>query len=101
MKNMELSLRWSPVQTAFRLWITALDDAGNNVRLNLDGEAPWWEPYKPGVEIDQTMLIDKELMYYFHKELSMYGPFEVNNPPDMEQIGWLRGLVEKKLFDES
>ncbi len=100
MKDMQLSLRWSPVQTAFRLWITALDDEERHMRLVLDEhDTPFWEEYKPMVEIDQTMLVDKDSMYYFHKELAMYGPFEKNNPPDMEQINWLRGLVERKMFE--
>lgn len=99
-KNVQLSLRWSPVRTAFQLWITALDDEGRHMRLVLDGDnAPFWEEYKVMVEIDQTLLVYKDSMYYFHKELAMYGPFEKNNPPDMEQINWLRGLVEKKLFE--
>lgn len=99
MRNVQLNLKWNPVLTAFDLWITAEDEEGHNMRLVLDPE-PVWENYSPATYIESTLRMAKETMYSLHRELNYYGPHKDEKPPpDMEQLEWLRGLVEKKLFE--
>ncbi len=107
MKNFQFSLKYEAPMRAFAIFISAETDTGKRMQWVRGFESaptdnpppPLWKEYEPFAISEPSFYMQPEELFYVHRELSFYGPFKDDKPPDMEQIKWLRGLVERELFE--
>lgn len=100
----QISMRYAPHLTAFEVWVVHIDGGGGWSVLSLDRSnvleedirGSMWASYTSAQSAPPSFLIAPEETYDLARELHRYGPFKPDKPePDTEQIGWLRGMLEK------
>ena len=100
-----ISMRYAPELQTFEVWVSYIHPDGNRTVLDLsvinntpnrNGLVLGFEDYPPHTAASVSFLIDPGETYELTQELPRYGPCKPEKvEPDAEQIGWLRGQLEK------
>ena len=100
----QVEMRYAPHLTAFEVWVSYIYSDGEQYILcpMFTDEASTrimdahWNLHKPQEAAPPSFTIAPEETYHLCQELHRYGPYKPDKPePDMEQVHWLRGIVEK------
>lgn len=103
-----ISMRYAPEVQGFEVWVSYVDAFGrrNVLQPRFDQEERItesdWDLADPGKIIRPSFIVQREETFDLSQELHRYGTFKPDKKePDMEQIEWLRKLVERSMFPPS